>query len=498
MFVYAARTTNNHTSPPPPPSPREATHETRHKKNALLVHIHPCFQVLVPQNGAKPALLLESGNVFTIDMDTPHTQLVTVTAVVRGRRVSSSVLFSTVRDRAAILSMRAPLPADAMWGISSDPASRRGEPERDPETTILEVGSPRFDRSTSGTDEFERGAEAQHQNSEGGVEEPLKPLSLVYVGSLSLDGQKHIWLQQMEGLSRRRFAPKFLTFQGAGDREGARVDGGGAAVSTWKREAAENFERRVRRAGVPLIKVASPRLLASDFDDLVHGGTLTNDGGVTAAPPTPLVEALFKLLLDNLDLAGGDPRLMSPPWAREVFSRIADGVRNASPDVLVVASGRTLGDVVLTRAARWAMGNRLRIVVDFPNMKPARGISADVLATPSHFVARHPDVQALAAAAGARVVVIPPGVHATPSSLRQPEGVHQEATGDKPAERPLCHPGCIGDGLEKSNQCDPACLVRYRDIPSWGDCVHLCRQRFDFCLVLYFCVATVSSQALGA
>ena len=428
------------------------------KDDAIIPSLHPCFQVLVPQNGEKPALL-ESGNVFTLVMDTPYTQLVTVSAVVRGRRVSSSVVFSTVLSQAAILSMRAPLPVDAVWGISSDPASRLHQPRRDPKMSITEAGSSRFDGSTRGQ-RLERGAGAQHQNGEGGVDEPPSPLSLVYVGSLSLDGQKHIWLQQMEGLPRHRFAPTFLTFQDAGGEEGARVDDGEAA--TWKRQAADNFERRVRRAGVPLMKVASPRLVASDFDDLVQGGTLTNESAV-AAPVTPLKEAVFKLLLDSVDRAGGEPHLMNPPWAREVFSRIAEGVKNASPDVLVVASGRTLGDVVLTRAARWAMGNRGRIVVDFPNMEPVLGISADVLATPSHFVARHPDIQALAAAAGAQVVVIPPGVDVTPSPPRQPEDNHQAAASEKPAERTLCHPWCMSDALENSNHCDPLCFVRYRD-----------------------------------
>lgn len=412
----------------------------------------------MPQNGDKPALL-KSGNVFTLVMDTPYTQLVTVAALVRGRRVSSSVIFSTVRDQATILSMRAPLPADAVWGALSDPASRLGEPGRDPKMTIMRAGSSGFDRNTRGTDEFERGAGVQHQHSEGGVEEPLNPLSLVYVGSLSLDGQKHIWLQQMEGLSRRRFAPVFLTFQNAGEQEGATVGGGEAA--SWKREAADNFERRVRRAGVPLMKVASPRLVASDLDDLVQGGTFTNDSAVAAAPATPLKEAVFKFLLDSMDRAGSEPHLMSPPWAREAFSRIVDGVRTASPDVLVIASGRTLGDVVLTRAARWAMGSRGRIVVDFPNMEPAPDISADVLATPSHFVARHPDTQALAAAAGARVVVIPPGVDAPPSPPRQTRDINQAAAGEKPAEGPFCHPGCVGDALRNADHCDPACLVRY-------------------------------------
>ena len=411
----------------------------------------------MPQNGDKPALL-RSGNVFTLIMDAPYTQLVTVAAVVRGRRVSASVVFSTIRDQAAILSMRAPLPVDAVWGTSSDPASRLGEPGRGPKVTIMGAASSEFNRTTRGTDELERGAGAQHQSSEGGVEEPLKPLSLVFVGPLSFDGQKHIWLQQMEGLSRRRFAPAFLTFQDAGDREWARVDGGESA--SWKRENADNFERRVRRAGVPLMKVASPRLLASDVDDLAQGGTLTNDSAVTAAPAAPLKEAVFKSLLDSLDRAGGEPHLMSPPWAREAFSRIVDGVRTASPDILVCASGRTLGDVVLTRAARLAMGNRGRIVVEFPNMEPVSGISADILATPSHFVARHPDIQALAAAGGVRVVVIPPGVDAPPSPPRQTRHIHQAAAGEKPAEGPFCHPGCTGDALENAGHCDPACLVR--------------------------------------
>lgn len=383
----------------------------------------------IPQNGDTPDLL-RKGNSFTLEVDMPCTLLVTLSATVFGRRVSASVLVSTIQDKSAIVSARAPLPADAAWGSRSEAIpSRLEEPE--------------------GDQDFSRGPEVpQRFENAPGTDEPQGPISLVFVGSLKFDGQKHIWLQQMERLSRARFTPKYLTFQQqeSGD---ASVDAGGAGA--WKTEATIKFERQLRRAGVQLVKATLPRIDASSVS---HG----SDGDTSIAA---LREAALRAVIDSIDYAGSKTHLTSPPWAREFAQVIADGVRSTSPDVLVVANDKTLGDVLLTRAARWAMGDRgCKIVMEFPNAHPMQGVDVDVLVTPSHYVARHPDTKALAKSSRARVVVIPPGVEVASSFASPLEGVADASrsirdSGGLPLER-MCH----SDVHQKLGCCDPDCHVR--------------------------------------
>lgn len=407
---------------------------------------------------------MESGNVLTMWMDTPCTQLVTLSATVDGRRASTSVLFSAILDEAAVLSLRAPLPIDARWGIHSlfDPRPESGE-----NFTFASKGASREahineekkcveerSRHTYGFKQVAHKAGTQCWNTSN-VE--TRPISLVFVGSLSLDGQKHVWLQQMESLPRQRFAPKYLMFQDTHEMGNeSRVD---EASREWKTNAAESFQRRLHRAGVPVTKVPSPRLEATwdEFDRWRHGHAkdITSGGGekTLEGSTSRLQEDMFKTILESLDGARNQPHLMDPPWAREIFRHIAEAVKNARPDILVVANGRTLGDAVLTRAARAVMGNRGRVVMDFPNMHPAQGIVADVLAAPSHFVARHPDVERLAKSAGAQVVVIPPGVD-SPSRV-----VDDGARDGAATEKRNYHPSCVLPD-DDSNRCDPTCNVR--------------------------------------
>lgn len=437
----------------------------------------------MPQNGDTPALL-DTGNVITLLVDTPCTQLVSLSATVRGQRVSASVLFSTIPDKAAMLSARASLPEDAVWGApwSATPSRLRGREDNLKKSTTNNSrtdGEGHAKWKARDAEHIWRSTEqkrtAGEQQWDNGVAlEAVSlppPLSLVFVGSLSLDGQKHIWLQQMEGLSRLRFAPKFLTFHESGGGEAESVDPEAAA---WKTTTTKVFEERLHRAGVPLVKVSPPQLeVGSSIFGSLQGDPLSGE-----APGTPLKEVIFRLVLEAIDRAGGEPRLMTPSWTREIFEYIADAVKSVSPDVLVVGNGKTLGDVLLTRAGRWAMRERGRIVMDFPNMDPAQGIVVDVVATPSHFVARHPDIEALVTASGAHVVVIPPGVDVA-SSLLQAGDVAEREADKAPAAKSFYHPACSGALGELSGACSPARNVSRHSIQckkcSGVQCFHCIR-----------------------
>ncbi|CAM9801608.1 unnamed protein product [Ectocarpus sp. 12 AP-2014] len=434
------------------------TFETHGFTPAVETPIEANLQVLMPQNGDTP-FLLEKGNSMILSSDMPCTQQVTLYAIVRGERVSASVLFSTVLGREAILSARTPLPSGVVWGR---PRSMVCPPQiREHKEGGNSASLPKGDKSTwqtheSGTDVmvgkgglYWSSGSAESQRCDSGEEttEGLpRPISLVFVGSLSLDGQKHVWLQQLEQLPRVRFAAKFLTFE---EQEGTH----GSTAGAWKTNAAESFKQRLSRAGVPLITVRLPQVNSSRIHQSVSG---------EVAPAHTLKEMAFKSVLESFHRAGGNPHLMGPPWTGEIFRHIADAVESASPDVLVIANGKTLGDDLLTKAARWAMGDNsaFKIVMDFPNIGPALGVDVDVIATPSHYVARHRDTQALAAAARAEVVVIPPGVPVA-STLSQAKTLLagellslDRTSGELRRER-VCDSGV----LNKLGCCDPACHV---------------------------------------
>lgn len=399
-------------------------------------YIHICMQVLIPQHGDKPTLLMEKSNTITVSVSRPCTQLVTIFATARGQRVSTSVLFSMIQDKAAIVSARAPLPADASWGPRSDAVSSL---LREPDT----------DKNNSQILENRAGllVSPRHDNTDVSTEGTPSPISVVFLGSLYFDGQKHIWLHQMERLSRARFAPKYLTFH---EEEGD-VGGKSDAEEARFREAddVEIFKRRLRNADVPLVRASLPRMDAGWIAENIDEKTTDN----------VRMDIGFGVVLESLDSAGGDPHLMSPPWAREVFLVIADAIKRASPDVLVVPNSVTLGDVVITKAARWAMGSRgLKIIMDFPNLQPTHGVDVDLFATPSHYVARHPDVEALAKSTTTPVVVIPPGTEvASAVVLTEEKDVSEHNRSGGPLHDDLA---CGSDVLKDLGCRDPDCHVR--------------------------------------
>lgn len=392
--------------------------------------------MLIPQNGDKPALLLAKSNTIILSADSPETQLVTLLVTVRGQRVSTSVLFSTIQDKATIVSARAPLPADAAWGPHSETVASL---LREPDTANNQIMA----------DNASLEAPQRQQES------TKSPISLVFLGSLRLDGQKHIWLQQLERLDRARFAPKYLSFHREEESERANSIAGRALP--WKTDDMEVFKRRLHNASVPLLRASIPRVDLSCISE--------SSGDKFTANKRK--EVGLRTVFESVDSAGGKPHLMSPPWTREFFLVIADAIKSASPDVLVFANGATLGDAIITRAARWAMGSRgLKIVMDFPNLKPAQGVDVDILATPSHYVARHPDIEALAESTGARVVVIPPGTQTASSVISTVgDGVFDALPPSEKISRDSLHdPACSSDELTDLGCRDPDCHVRRAEV----------------------------------
>lgn len=412
----------------------------------------PQIQVFVPQNGVVPFIITEA-NEFTISSPWPCTQVVTLAATVGGQRVSASVLFSTVFDTAAILSSRTPLPADAVWGPRAITAHPR---PREPEADLATGRNSNADGQRALSTEELDGTEAARQRSEFAVlTRGARPISLVFVGTLKLDGQKHIWLEQMERLSRGRFSSKYLTFRTMRDVDDENyasifIDATGAA--DWEKNGTDKFARRLSHAGVQLITAQLPPVDVRWIPE-------SSDGQLSISS---MKEVLFRMVLDSYDRAAGDPHTMSPAWTRNIFLSVADAVKYASPDVLVIANGNTFGDVVLTKAARWAMGKSgCKIVMDFPNLGSAVGVDVDVLAAPSHYVSRHPDTQALAVAAGVHVVVMPPGVRGGSSDILPIQPLTASGIPSREVSEGLIHELARADGILDGMDCwHPACPVR--------------------------------------
>ncbi|CAN0264431.1 unnamed protein product, partial [Discosporangium mesarthrocarpum] len=267
-----------------------------------------------------------------------------------------------------------------------------------------------------------------------------QPIRLCFVGSwkAGIDGQKEIWLQEMERLPQDRFSATYLTFQAEEDLPGNKGPAEKAAPPTTTASQLA-LEQRLRAAGVRVIRAPIPPVSLAEIEagrtacggENYRGGGGVCDGSSSSGssgavegsepqqqphPPDP--EALFRAILESLDRAGSKLALMHPPWARRVLEHIIGALGKARPDVLVLGNTRSLGDAVLTRAARLMVprgdGNgghsHLRVVVELPNIDPHPEIDADLLVAPSHYVARHEGTQALAREVGAGVVVIPPGV----------------------------------------------------------------------------------------
>ncbi|CAM9490396.1 unnamed protein product [Sphacelaria rigidula] len=427
------------------------------------------IEVRVPQNGVQPALL-EEGNKLTLDIREPCTQLVQLDAIVGGQCVSTSVLFSTVLDATEISNRRFPLPSDAAWGaptirIYSQTVKHGNLARREVDHVATSVNNKhgnmgsktRIVESAAAAMKGPRAGDATQQ----GLQRSKKLLSLLFVGSLSFDGQKAIWLQQMEHLPRHRFSSTYMTFQNGDpsiEQPASSATTGGAS------HLGGVLEVRLQRSGVTLIKVPAPRLDVEDWGEIDHfvGSNRGSDNIHAKASQHPgLREAAFSAVLESLKKASGDPALMNPSWAQEMFYYIAQAVTQVSPDVLILGNAKTLGDAVLTQAARWAMGPHGRIVMDFPNINPAPGITADVLATPSHYVARHFTTETLAVMTGAQVVVIPPGVPNERESLVRFKFVMGQGDSKMSGEDCsglLCRPTCRG-GTAGRGSCDPLCTV---------------------------------------
>ncbi|CAM9803837.1 unnamed protein product [Choristocarpus tenellus] len=471
------------------------------------------LEVRMPEN--YDALhFIEQGSDIVLQGGAPGTHLVELTVNLQGKRVSAAVVFSSVLTKEDIRSNRFYVPTPTAYGICGAVRTgddmpkesmglgpitstigfgrtlerREGRSRNGKHPQATSLGNPGGDTPQQECERVWGEMKAQSVTSEAsktviGVEEHIKttapqdlkmldggarPIRICFIGSLTrMDGQKDIWLQQADRLPRSRFFPIYLTFESdvPENEEPSTIS---PLLSLPTSSTPHVVEDRLQRAGVPLIRAPIPPVAAEDIDAYFtfdHQTCRIEGGG---GQMEERVEAVYCAVLESIRKAPGrDPALMQPAWARRVFGHLVDAIEHVKPDVLVVGNSRSLGDAVLTRAARYAMGPHGKIVMEFPNINPRLGIDVDLMVAPSHYVALHEGTSALADETGARLVVIPPGVVISPPLVKTTTAASVHVV-DAPSGHifengrqmmlPLCHPDCT-HVLPGTRGCNRACQV---------------------------------------
>jgi glycosyltransferase involved in cell wall biosynthesis len=240
------------------------------------------------------------------------------------------------------------------------------------------------------------------------------PVRVLITGNLHVDGQRTIWLQQARFLPRDRFHMDYLIWS---DEEGDGL-----------------VEGRLASCGVALKREPLPALdlevLHRSYPDL----DLTTKNVVRR-----FIEAVHEV--------GGDPEELSRKHSAlsEYYRTLYRAFLREAPDVLVLANARSAGssegDVVAVTAARYALGSRVRIVLELPNLFPDPLLDVDIVVGPSHFAVHHESMSFFLGPTP-RMLVIPPGVNTVAFSPQGPV---------------TCHPGC--PAVTGGRGCHEACQV---------------------------------------
>ena len=215
-------------------------------------------------------------------------------------------------------------------------------------------------------------------------------LVVAYVGTLKMDGQKTIWLQQMKRLDPRRFEAVYLCLSCPPDEapgeaaSGAGPDAGpGAGAGADPPDAAPGVAPGVALGGTALF---TAKLRAAGVH--VERDSLSIDAalGDDATFPLNLVQIVraSSAEKDRFD----EPQRR---FARAFHDTFTSRFRRLGVDILVLANSRLSSDALLVEAAH-AVG--AVVVMDLPNLHPSPHVVADVLIAPSFFARSHASVHA--------------------------------------------------------------------------------------------------------
>ena len=220
------------------------------------------------------------------------------------------------------------------------------------------------------------------------------PIQVLIVGTLSLDGQKTIWLEQMARLSKSEFSFKFACFV-CSDR-----------MVSDQIVAKSGMAHALHKLGVPIVT-------RNGFDI---------NRSIAAAPGFPQSATAILRRWHHFrrfpDLISFSPEELSFIQAfKECFIiDVCDDV-----DILVFANSRSMNDHFLLEAAR--MSNVKRVVMELPNLQPAAGLlesgNIDAFVAPSEFAlakvlataqTRNNRIETRDTSVNNRFRIIPPGI----------------------------------------------------------------------------------------
>mmetsp|Transcript_31699 Transcript_31699/g.100712 ORF Transcript_31699/g.100712 Transcript_31699/m.100712 type:complete len:739 (-) Transcript_31699:31-2247(-) len=211
------------------------------------------------------------------------------------------------------------------------------------------------------------------------------PVRVTVVGTPTLDGQKMIWLRQIEHFQRRGFDFTFLHFSKPGYDAAALERLNSSLVAAANRQAGQPpREMPLKIQNLPTVSEEDLLELGLDFE-----------GGF------PRAERVAASIMEALSSAVEPTSWTAPWWQLQI-----DAFRkpNEVPDVVAFANSQSVSDQTLALAAE-AAGVAVR-VYELPNLFPKRCPSCSASVCPSTYacahVARHSGLE--------NVFVIPPGV----------------------------------------------------------------------------------------
>lgn len=216
---------------------------------------------------------------------------------------------------------------------------------------------------------------------------PTQKIRLVFIGSMRLDGQKTIWLEQLRRLDRARFESIYLSFE----------------------EPSTELPALLADLGIEFHSAPIPPI---GFEEIEHkpadGGEPLKYNGTQAS--------LDAYLLHRLELAA-TLEDCTPAWAQRTWHHLIHTIAQARADVVIFANARDSSDLLLSQAAQIARRDT-KLVAELPNLFPLPDAAVDIYVAPSRYAANHASVRDLP------TVVIPPGVDADIfKPLRESESV---------------------------------------------------------------------------
>jgi glycosyltransferase involved in cell wall biosynthesis len=247
---------------------------------------------------------------------------------------------------------------------------------------------------------------------------PLRKKNICIWGSNKMDGQKSIWLQQVQDTLPSHFRFTWiLTSDNSNTAPGTVYHRLQGIASKYNQSLHRMDVKDFTGADLNDVRVT---LIDSPFNRFaIEYSALDNrptnpDGsiGLSAVEANTknvrMEEYVYYYASERLRVAGYNVAKISPAWAQVTYATVTEHIRTTACDVVVYGNDRGFnGDVLLRDAAKKILG--IPTVAELLNLFMDQEMAPDVVVAPSLSAYRH---ESIAALKGPKVVIIPPGVDA--------------------------------------------------------------------------------------